>query len=77
MNVLGGALYGHLTACLLVTFLTAVGSTLCYLLSWLVGRELVDTLMRRRIQGLRKRIKENKQDLFFYMLFTRMVSFNE
>lgn len=75
MNILGGALYGHFPGCILISVLTAMGSTLCYLLSWLVGRELVDALLNRRILALRKRLKDNKHDLFFYLLFTRMVSF--
>lgn len=39
LNILGGALYGQFWATLLVTFLTATGSTLCYLLSWSVNTD--------------------------------------
>lgn len=52
MNLLGGALYGHWRAWLLVNVLTAGGSTICYGLSWLFLPELVHAVpwLRHRVE---------------------------
>jgi hypothetical protein len=76
MNVLGGALYGHLPAVVIVSILTAVGSTFCYLLSWFVaGEALLNRWASKRLHQFRRRIKKYEQgnDLFFYLLFMRLV----
>ena len=52
--------------------LTALGSTICYGLSWLFGRELVNHFLPTRIHALRRKVHANRQDLFFYLLFMRM-----
>jgi uncharacterized membrane protein YdjX (TVP38/TMEM64 family) len=61
MNVLGGATFGHLPGFILISLLTATGSTLCYLLSifflsdqveWLKIRWPVLTRISNRLKSL-------------------------
>ena len=75
MNVLGGALYGHIPGFLLVSLLTATGASLCYLLSALIAKPLVDRFAHGRVQNLQRQLQQHRQDLFYYLLFTRMFPF--
>ncbi|KAI3659388.1 hypothetical protein MP638_001310 [Amoeboaphelidium occidentale] len=75
MNLLGGALFGHVWGWLLVSFLTATGSTLCYLLSYALGQDLVNYFFKNRLVSLRKSIDDNKDDLLYFLLMTRLFPF--
>ncbi|XP_072034536.1 transmembrane protein 41A-like [Amphiura filiformis] len=71
MNLLGGALFGVWKAFPLCCFLTAVGATCCYLLSYAFGRTLVLKYFNNRVAPLQNKIQENLQSLFFFLLFLR------
>lgn len=74
MNILGGALYGHLLGCFLVTVLTAVGSTLCYYISWFLARDVIQAYFSEQLKSLQSKVEDEQGDLFYLLLSMRMVS---
>ncbi|XP_022103277.1 transmembrane protein 41A-A-like [Acanthaster planci] len=72
MNLLGGALFGIWYAFPLCCVLTATGASLCYLLSHLCGRAVVMKYFSQRIQPLQKKVEDNLDSLFFFLLFLRL-----
>lgn len=77
-NILGGLLYGF-WAFPLVSLLTAVGSTLSYLLSQIVLGEIVlERFARSNLTYLRRRVERNRDNgnLFYYLLFLRLFPFS-
>lgn len=73
MNVLGGALYGHWKACALVAVLTTIGSTLCYLLSWLLCGEVIGWMFKRRLESLRLKVqRQSSGDLLALLTSMRL-----
>ncbi|RKO86380.1 hypothetical protein BDK51DRAFT_25449, partial [Blyttiomyces helicus] len=76
MNILGGTLYGF-WAFPLVTFLTALGSTLSYGLSHLFLGELVlERFAHSNLSYFRKRVDGNRGNLFYYLLCLRIFPFS-
>ncbi|XP_038074122.1 transmembrane protein 41A-like [Patiria miniata] len=72
MNLLGGALFGIWYAFPLCCLLTAIGASFCYLLSHVCGRAVVMKYFSRRIQPLQKKVEDNLDSLFFFLLFLRL-----
>ncbi|XP_071791183.1 transmembrane protein 41A-A-like [Asterias amurensis] len=72
MNLLGGALFGIWYAFPLCCVLTATGASCCYLLSHLFGRAVVMKYFSQRVQPLQKKVEENLDGLFFFLLFLRL-----
>ena len=56
-NLLGGALFGVWKAFPLCCFLTAVGATCCYLLSYAFGRTLVLKYFSNRVKPLENKVR--------------------
>ncbi|XP_037553893.1 transmembrane protein 41A-B-like [Nematolebias whitei] len=71
LNMLAGAIFGPweglVLACLLATF----GSTFCYLLSSAFGRQYVVHFFPEKVALLQKKVEENQNSLFFFLLFLR------
>ncbi|CAG8498531.1 33_t:CDS:2 [Funneliformis mosseae] len=72
LNILAGALYGPFTATLLSSILTSIGASCAYLLSKFIGQPMIDQYLSDKLSFLRKQVDENRDGLFFYLLFIRM-----
>lgn len=62
-------------ALVLVCSCSAVGATLCYLLSQLVGRRLVKHYFPDRARQWAEQVDRHRNDLLSYILFLRMTPF--
>lgn len=56
-----------------VCFCSATGASFCYLLSYLVGRRLVNRFFPERAADAAEKVRQHKDDIFSYMLFLRSV----
>ncbi|XP_058063813.1 transmembrane protein 41B [Anopheles bellator] len=75
LSILSGFLYSFPVALTLVCFCSALGATLCYLLSQLVGRRLVKFYFPERARLWASQVDRHRDDLLSYMLFLRMTPF--
>ncbi|KAM7407566.1 hypothetical protein PAMA_003337 [Pampus argenteus] len=71
LNILAGAIFGPFEGLLLVCVLTTVGSTMCYLLSQAFGKHYIVNLFPEKVSMLQRKVKENQDCLFFFLLFLR------
>lgn len=71
-NVLAGALFGPWLGLLLCCVLTSVGATGCYLLSSVFGKQLVVSYFPDKVALLQRKVEENRNGLFFFLLFLRL-----
>ncbi|XP_049737225.1 transmembrane protein 41A isoform X2 [Elephas maximus indicus] len=72
LNVLAGALFGPWLGLLLCCVLTSVGATCCYLLSGIFGKQLVVSYFPEKVALLQRKVEENRNSLFFFLLFLRL-----
>lgn len=72
LNLLGGALFGMPIGFLLVCLLSACGASSCYLLSNYFGRDQVLRWFPDKISLVQKRIDDNRDRLFYFLLFIRL-----
>ncbi|XP_055637407.1 transmembrane protein 41B [Toxorhynchites rutilus septentrionalis] len=75
LSILSGFLYNFPVALALVCFCSALGATLCYLLSQLVGRRLVKHYFPEKARVWAQQVDKHREDLLSYMLFLRMTPF--
>lgn len=75
LSILSGFLYNFPVALTLVCFCSALGATLCYLLSQLVGRRLVKHYFPEKARIWAAQVDKHREDLLSYMLFLRMTPF--
>lgn len=75
LSVLSGFLYPFPLALALVCFCSATGASLCYFLSYNVGRRLVYKYFPRQIALYAQKVKEHKENLLYYMIFLRVTPF--
>lgn len=75
LSILSGFLYNFPVALTLVCFCSALGATLCYLLSQLVGRRLVKHYFPEKARVWAAQVDKHREDLLSYMLFLRMTPF--
>lgn len=71
LNILAGAIFGPYQGLLLACLLTTVGSTICYLLSQAFGKRYIAGLFPDKVSMLQRKVEENKDSLFFFLLFLR------
>ncbi|CAL8267777.1 unnamed protein product [Lota lota] len=71
LNILAGAIFGPYQGLLLACVLTTVGSTMCYLLSQAFGKHYIISMFPDKVSLLQKKVEENKDCLFFFLLFLR------
>ncbi|XP_054470798.1 transmembrane protein 41A-A [Anoplopoma fimbria] len=71
LNILAGAIFGPYQGLLLASVLTTVGSTMCYLLSQAFGKRYIINLFPDKVATLQKKVEENQDCLFFFLLFLR------
>ncbi|KAB1283628.1 Transmembrane protein 41A [Camelus dromedarius] len=72
LNVLAGALFGPWLGLLLCCVLASVGATCCYLLSSVFGKQLVVSYFPDKVALLQRKVEENRNGLFFFLLFLRL-----
>ncbi|KAJ9600241.1 hypothetical protein L9F63_009466 [Diploptera punctata] len=72
LNVLAGALFGITIGFPLACVLTGIGSSLCYLWSLWLGKEVLEHYFSEKIHKLQDQVKKNEHQLMFYLLFLRM-----
>ncbi|XP_051937498.1 transmembrane protein 41A-A [Hippocampus zosterae] len=71
LNILAGAIFGLYWGLLLACVLTTVGSTACYLLSQAFGKSYIVRLFPDKVAMLQSKVEDNKDCLFFFLLFLR------
>uniref|UniRef100_A0A1A7WUX9 Transmembrane protein 41aa n=1 Tax=Iconisemion striatum TaxID=60296 RepID=A0A1A7WUX9_9TELE len=71
LNILAGAIFGPYEGLLLACVLTTVGSTMCYLLSRAFGKHYIMNLFPEKVSMLQKKVEDNRDCLFFFLLFLR------
>ncbi|KAM4731704.1 transmembrane protein 41A-A [Anableps anableps] len=71
LNILAGAIFGLYEGLLLACVLTTVGSTMCYLLSQAFGKHYIVNLFPEKVSMLQKKVEDNRDCLFFFLLFLR------
>lgn len=72
LSILMGFLYRFPIALFLICSCSALGATLCYCLSNLVGRRLIRHFWPKKINEWSKHVEKHRDSLFNYMLFLRM-----
>ncbi|XP_065364304.1 transmembrane protein 41 homolog [Calliphora vicina] len=72
LSILLGFLYRFPIALFLICFCSALGATLCYCLSNLVGRRLIRHFWPKKINEWSKHVDKHRDSLFSYILFLRM-----
>lgn len=75
LSILSGFLFPFTLALLLVCCCSAIGATLCYLLSQLVGRRLVKKFFPERANKWAIAVNKHRDNIFNYILFLRMTPF--
>ncbi|XP_028325235.1 transmembrane protein 41A-B-like [Gouania willdenowi] len=71
LNMLAGAIFGPWLGLLLACLLTASGSTFCFLLSSVFGKQYVVHLFPEKVALLQRKAEENRSSLFFFLLSLR------
>ncbi|KAG5682572.1 hypothetical protein PVAND_011917 [Polypedilum vanderplanki] len=72
LSILLGFLFKFPIALLLICTCSAIGATLCYLLSLLLGRRLVKYYFPKRAEQWSHQVQKHKDDMLSYILFLRM-----
>ncbi|XP_072496515.1 transmembrane protein 41A [Notamacropus eugenii] len=72
LNILAGALFGPWLGLILCCVLASVGATCCYLLSSAFGKQLVVSYFPDKVAMLQKKVEDNRNSLFFFLLFLRL-----
>ncbi|VDN52080.1 unnamed protein product [Dracunculus medinensis] len=72
LNIIAGILFEFWTGFLLVCVLSTIGSTFCYLISQLFGREYVLYYFGEKVTYLQQKIDSNSNYLLPFLLFVRM-----
>ncbi|CAG8732201.1 11882_t:CDS:2, partial [Dentiscutata erythropus] len=75
LSVLGGALWGTWWALLLVCFCSAIGATICNLLSYYLGRAVTERFFSKRMEIWNEQLNDHRKHLFSYIIFLRVTPF--
>lgn len=75
LSILSGFLFKFHIALALVCMCSAIGASLCYLLSQLVGRRLVKHYFPDRARQWSEQVDKHRNELLSYILFLRMTPF--
>ncbi|KAM6916359.1 transmembrane protein 41A-B [Xenentodon cancila] len=69
--MLAGAIFGPWEGLALACLLTTSGSTFCFLLSSVFGKQYVVHFFPDRVALLQRKVEDNRSSLFFFLLFLR------
>lgn len=72
LSILSGAMYPIWQAQLLVSFCATMGASLCFALSYFLGRGLFNRMFKSMIEPFKAKIAQNQSNLFYYLLFLRI-----
>ncbi|KAG9302576.1 hypothetical protein G9A89_007280 [Geosiphon pyriformis] len=72
LNILAGAIYGPINATIITSLLTAIGASGAYLLGKFIAQPMSEYYLSEKLSYLRKQVEENRDNLFYYLLFIRM-----
>jgi uncharacterized membrane protein YdjX (TVP38/TMEM64 family) len=72
LNLIAGALFGAVRSFLMISVLTTVGSSCCFLLSHLIFASFFRRYFADRIVSVRQSVKENREDLLWWLLSARL-----
>lgn len=75
LSILSGFLFPFLLALILVCVCSAIGASLCYLLSQLLGRRLIKKFFPERADKWAVTVHKHRDNIFNYILFLRMTPF--
>lgn len=75
LSILSGYLFNFWTAIALICFCSALGATLCFIVSQHFGRRLVTHYFPMKVKSWAQQVEKHRSDLFSYMLFLRMTPF--
>ncbi|KAH9503352.1 Transmembrane protein 41B [Bulinus truncatus] len=75
LSIISGFLYPFILALPLVCLCSAIGASFCYLLSYMVGRRIVQKYFPQRASEWKKHVDNHRQHLLNYMLFLRITPF--
>jgi len=72
LSLMAGPLFGLRVGLTLVSAVATTGASMCYLLSHMWGRKLVQSTFPNLLAPLRARVVASRDNLFSYMLFLRI-----
>eukprot|EP01112_Ceratiomyxa_fruticulosa_P017062 TRINITY_DN5248_c0_g1_i1.p1 TRINITY_DN5248_c0_g1~~TRINITY_DN5248_c0_g1_i1.p1 ORF type:complete len:303 (-),score=49.10 TRINITY_DN5248_c0_g1_i1:10-918(-) len=75
LNLWGGSLFGLVRGFFLVSLLSTLGASSCFLISKILGRQLIEKLFPTHLHKLQNYIKTKQTSLWMYLLFLRLVPF--
>eukprot|EP00126_Sphaerothecum_destruens_P003244 Sdes_comp16879_c0_seq1m6104 len=75
LNIIAGSVFGLNWALPLTCILTACGATFCYLLSWFLGKPIVEYFFSQSLSSLKVRLSKRKTQLLPFLIFIRSVPF--
>ncbi|XP_023717271.1 transmembrane protein 41B isoform X2 [Cryptotermes secundus] len=75
LSILSGFLFPFPLALMLVCFCSATGASLCYVLSYFLGRHLVYRYFPEKASQWALTVKKHRSNLISYLLFLRMTPF--
>lgn len=72
LSILSGAMYPFFQAQILVAFCATTGASLCFTLSYFLGRGVFSKVLAGMIRRFKEKIAQNQSNLFYYLLFLRL-----
>ncbi|XP_003743958.1 transmembrane protein 41B [Galendromus occidentalis] len=75
LSFLSGFLFPFPLALLTVCLCSAIGASLCYLISYCVGRRLIMHYFPDRVEKLKKQVSNHENNMLYYIIFLRITPF--
>ncbi|XP_002130177.2 transmembrane protein 41B isoform X1 [Ciona intestinalis] len=75
LSILSGFLYPFYIALFLVCLCSGIGATGCYMISFFIGKPIVDKYLSARVQKWNEVVDGQREHLFNYLLFLRITPF--
>nr|CAB3267099.1 transmembrane protein 41B [Phallusia mammillata] len=75
LSILSGFLYPFYIALFLVCLCSGIGATGCYMISYFIGKPLVNKYLKQRVEKWNTVVDGQREHLFNYLLFLRITPF--
>lgn len=75
LSILSGFLFPFPVALFLVCLCSAAGASVCYIISYLIGRRLVQQYFPERVTQWAQQVRNHGDHLLFYIIFLRITPF--